>query len=118
MGEIKTGSETCCPITVVVRSRLALAPITWGEPEFARRSHIVGDRQPLLTTSQERGVHDFGSRFLARLLCDGHGFEPDVTSHDYAGLSFACPSRRPRRKVEHHGLTPGMIDARPVWSAA
>jgi hypothetical protein len=30
VGEIITGSEICCPITVVVMSRRGCAPPTWG----------------------------------------------------------------------------------------
>jgi hypothetical protein len=48
VGEMMTGSEISCPITVVDRSRLSTAPTTWGaKPSSPKASTLSATVIPL-----------------------------------------------------------------------
>src|SRR5260370_24198118 len=66
VGEMITGSEISCPITVVDRSRFSNAPITCGaKPSWANASTLSATVTPLSLAATSELYTDFGSRFLA-----------------------------------------------------
>ena len=90
VGEIITGSEISCPITVVARSRFSMrADDVRREAELAERVDVVGDRDALLAGGDQRAVDRLGQPLLRALLGDGDGFEPDVAGHDLDGTFVA-----------------------------
>ena len=89
VGEISTGSEISCPITVVAQiTLLRRTDDVRGEAELTERLDVVGDGQPLLAGGDQRAVDGLGQPLLRALLGDGDGFEPDVAGHDQTGLSL------------------------------
>ena len=100
VGEISTGSEICCPITVVVRSRCGgSAADVRGEAELAERGDVVGERQPASEPATSAEYTDFGQAPLGPPLGHRHRLEPaagiSVTAQaDPSGLSSHARARR------------------------
>ena len=97
VGEISTGSEISCPITVVDKSRFSVAPITCGaNPELTERLDVVGDGDALLAGREQRAVDGFGQPLLRALLGE---WPPSRTSYRVPWLDrtfIAGPRRRAR----------------------
>ena len=67
VGEISTGIETSCPITVVARSRFSQAPITCGaKPSSPNASTLSESVSPFSLPASSAEYADLGRRFLAR----------------------------------------------------
>jgi hypothetical protein len=67
VGEITTGSEISCPITVVARSRFSMAPITCGaNPSSPNASTLSATVMPFSLAASSALYTDLGNRFFAR----------------------------------------------------
>ena len=67
VGEITTGSEIFCPITVVARSRFSSAPMTCGaKPSSAKASTLSATVTPFSLAANSAAYTGLGRRFLAR----------------------------------------------------
>src|SRR6478752_1452867 len=93
VGEIITGSERSCPITVVARSRFSSAPITCGaKPSSVKASTLSATVTPLSLAATSELYTDFGSRFLAA-LAERHCLEPHIFGHQLHRTFVTEPDR-------------------------
>ncbi len=82
VGEMITGSEISCPITVVDRSRLSSAPTTCGaKPSSPNASTLSATVRPFSLAGDQRGVDRLGQPLLRAPLRDGDRLEPGITGH-------------------------------------
>ena len=82
VGEITTGSEISCPITVVDRSRFSIAPMTCGaKPSSPNASTLSATVMPFSLAATSATVDGFRQPLLRPLLGDGDRLEPLVAGH-------------------------------------
>ena len=124
VGEISTGSEIVCPITVVVMSRAGGRSATWGaNPSSLNAARLSASVTPASEPAISAEYTDFGRCRLARRWAtatdSNHGFLPNLMasagpragSRRRGGLGLGPqaprrPSRHVHRRLRDRGVAP------------